>query len=383
MEEWRNATTARDDAGAADAGRSQLPELEAVLYIGTSGGLEANIVPRAGVALRHVEAAALRGLSPWRMLVNGLATLRGVAQAWRILREFRPDVVLATGGYASVPVAVAAWLRRCPVLVYLPDIQPGLAIRFLARLTRRVAVSFDAALAYFAPGKAVVTGYPVRPALFSGAEDRHSAREQLGLAGGVKTLLILGGSRGAHSINVAINEDLEKLLQLAQIVHSAGEEDIAWLQERKDKLPAELRRRYHLYSYLHEEMVPALLAADLAVARAGAATMGEFAAAGLPSLLVPYPYSGQHQDANADFLVSRGAALKVLDGKLAPRIRGTEDQKGALLQTVDRLLADEGALRSMGDNARKLARPDAARVIVRQLVLLAAGTPSRCCGGGV
>jgi UDP-N-acetylglucosamine--N-acetylmuramyl-(pentapeptide) pyrophosphoryl-undecaprenol N-acetylglucosamine transferase len=335
-----------------------------VLYVGTAGGLEASIVPRAGIALRTVEAAAMRGLSPLRMLVNGVASLKGVAQAWRILRDFRPDVVLATGGYASVPVVVAAWLRRCPVLVYLPDAQPGLAVRFLSRLARRVAVSFETAQAYFDPGKTVVTGYPVRPALFSGRESRPSTSQRLGLSTGARTLLILGGSRGAHSINLAINEGLEKLLDLAQIIHVAGEEDSPWLQERRDKLPAQLRERYHLYAYLHEDMVPALLSADLAVARAGAATMGEFAAAGLPSILVPYPHAGQHQEANADFLASHGAALKVLDGSLAA---------GALLQAIEALLGDESTLRLMAENARKLARPDAAHAIAWQLASLAAG----------
>jgi UDP-N-acetylglucosamine--N-acetylmuramyl-(pentapeptide) pyrophosphoryl-undecaprenol N-acetylglucosamine transferase len=298
------------------------------------------------------------------MLVNGVASLKGVAEAYRIMRDFRPDVVLATGGYASVPVVMAAWLRRCPVLVYLPDAQPGLAVRFVSRLARRVAVSFKAAQVYFDPGKTVVTGYPVRPALFSGPESRSVARQRLGLAAGAKTLLILGGSRGAHSINVAINESLEKLLDLAQIIHVAGEGDSIWLKERRDSLPLELRERYHPYTYLHEEMVPALLAADLAVARAGAATMGEFAAAGLPSILVPYPHAGQHQEANADFLASHGAAQKVLDNSLAA---------GALVRAVETLLSDEGALRSMSENARALARPDAARAIAQQLASLAAG----------
>ena len=177
-------------------------------------------------------------------------------------------------------------------------------------------------------------------------------------------MLILGGSRGAHSINVAVSESLEKILGLAQVIHVAGEEDSPWLQERREKLPVELRQRYHLHAYLHEEMVPALLAADLAVARAGAATMGEFSAAGLPSILVPYPYAGQHQEANADFLASRGAALKVLDGKLA---------SGALLPAVQTLLADEQALHSMADHARKLAMPDAARAIAWQLASLSGG----------
>jgi len=339
-----------------------LPELDAVLYVGTVGGLEASIAARAGVAFRAVQAAGLRGLPPWRKVVNSFQLCRGSIRAWRILRAFQPDVVLATGGYASAPIVIAAWLQRCPVLIYLPDILPGLAVRFLSHLASRVAVSFDASLACFVPGKAVVTGYPVRSALYTA--DKGAAKEHLGLVSGWKTLLVLGGSRGAHSINVAVNETLERLLNLAQVVHIAGETDIAWLQERREELPLDSRQRYHLYAYLYEEMLDALQAADLAVARAGAATMGEFAAAGLPSVLVPYPYAGQHQEANADFMVSRGAAVKVLDGALA---------EGALGHVVEKMLTDEDTLRSMAENARELARPDATRAIAQQLVLLSGG----------
>ena len=345
-------------AGASEG----LPELDAVLYVGTVGGLEASIVARAGVAFRAVQAAGLRGLSPWRKLLNGLQLCRGAIQAWRILRVFQPDVVLATGGYASAPVVVAAWLRRCPVLMYLPDILPGLAVRFLSHLASRVAVSFDASLDYFAPGRAGVTGYPVRSALH--AANKEAAKQRLGLASDWKTLLVLGGSRGAHSINLAISEALEELLYVAQVIHIAGEADVAWLRERREELPLESRQRYHPCAYLHEEMVDALQAADLAVARAGAATMGEFAAVGLPSVLVPYPYAGQHQEANADFMVARGAAVKVLDGALA---------EGALGHIVRNMLADEGTLRSMAENARKLARPDAAWAVAQQLALLSGG----------
>lgn len=351
VEEWKNASASGD-----------LPELEAVLYIGTAGGLESRIVTRAGVDFRAVQAGALRGLSPWRALANSWALLRGTIQAWRILRAFRPDVLLATGGYASAPVVMAAWLSGCPALIYLPDILPGLAIRFLSYLAKRVAVSFDASLAYFPSGKAVVTGYPVRPALYQG--NRTEARQRLGLALDGKVVLVLGGSRGAHSINGAVADILEPLLGKAQLLHVAGEKDAAWLQGRRDALPDDLRPRYHVYGYLHEEMTDALLAADLAIARAGAATMGEFAAVGLPAILVPYPYAGQHQEANADFMVSRGAALKVSDDKLA---------EGVLAPLVEELLANEQRLRTMADNARKLAKPDAARAIAQQLALLAGG----------
>jgi UDP-N-acetylglucosamine--N-acetylmuramyl-(pentapeptide) pyrophosphoryl-undecaprenol N-acetylglucosamine transferase len=248
------------------------------------------------------------------------------------------------------------------VLIYLPDVLPGLAVRYLSHLARRVAVSFETSRDHFGAGRAVVTGYPVRQALY--ARNRKTARQRLGLSADEQVVLVLGGSRGAHTINVAVGKVLDRVLQKAQLVHLAGEEDVVWLQQRRDGLPADLRARYHLYAYLHEEMVDALLAADLAVARAGAATMGEFAAVGLPSVLVPYPYSGQHQEANADFMVRHGAAVKVPDEGLS---------KGLLGDTLERLLADGERRQAMSREARQLARPNATRAIVEQLALLAGG----------
>ena len=341
---------------------SDSPQLDDVLYIGTVGGLEANIVTRAGVRFKAVEAGGLRGLSLRKAASNGLALFRGCAQAYRVLRGFRPDVVLATGGYASAPAVVAAWLRRCPVLIYLPDIVPGLAVRALARLAKRVAVSFDASLRYFPPGKAVTTGYPVRRGLQAG--DSGAARKRLGLAPEVDTVLVLGGSRGAHSINKAGADSLPKTLKIAQVVHITGEQDLAWLLQTREDLPKELRERYHPHAYLHEEMADALQAADLAVARAGAATMGEFAAVGLPSVLVPYPYSGRHQEANADYMVQRGAARKLDDESLA---------HGALGAVVEELMSDREQRQAMAQSARELAKPDAARAIVDELCRLVGG----------
>jgi len=333
-----------------------------VLYVGTVGGIEEEIVRRWTIPFKAIRAAGLRGLSLSQKLSNGFQLLRGTVDAGRILEEFAPHVVLATGGYASAPVVVSAWLRHCPVLIYLPDVVPGLAIRSLSVLARRVAVSFQGSEEYFASGKAVATGYPVRAALYR--VDKSAAKQRLGLDPELDTLLVFGGSRGAHSINAAVRASLEALLRRAQIVHITGHDDLEWLVERRAQLPQGMAARYLLFDYLHEEMTDALAAADLAVARAGAATMGEFAAAGLPSVLVPYPHAGRHQEANADYMAEHGAARKVTDAALA---------EGALARTVLALLSDDVALRRMSERARALARPGAARSIALQLAALAGG----------
>jgi len=279
----------------------------------------------------------------------------------RALSSFRPQVAFVTGGYVSVPVVMASWLRRCPVLIYLPDIEPGLAIRALAHFAQYVAVSFPQSTNYFAPGKAVVTGYPLRSVLYRA--NKEAARQRLGLLADVPVVLIMGGSRGAHSINNACAENLAELLAEAQIIHISGTMDIGELEEKQKQLPPDLRERYHLYAYLHEEMADALAASDLVVARAGAATLAEFPAVGLPAILVPYPYSGQHQEANADYMVRNGAARKLEDSHLG-------DQ---LLPLVKEMLGSAAMLHEMSANARRLARPDAARNIAALIQQLATG----------
>jgi UDP-N-acetylglucosamine--N-acetylmuramyl-(pentapeptide) pyrophosphoryl-undecaprenol N-acetylglucosamine transferase len=350
---------------ASDDGKGAAAEwpLE-VVYVGSIGGVEERLVARAGLHFVGVEAGGLHGLGPARAAGNLVRLVRGVSAAYRLGRRERPDAVFATGGYASIPAAVAAWLLRVPVLVYLPDIEPGLAVRFIGGLARKVAVTTKDSVAHFAPRKTVVTGYPVRVEL--AAWDREEGREELGLPAEEPVLLVLGGSRGARSINQALGEMLEEVLELAHVVHVSGQLHWPDVQERRDALPERLRPRYHAFGYLHEEMGAALAAADLAVCRAGASSLGELPLFGLPAILVPYPHAWRYQRVNAEWLASRGAAVLVEDQELGQR----------LLPTVRNLLERRERLGRMAERASALARPGAAKRLAGELVALAAGPGS-------
>jgi UDP-N-acetylglucosamine--N-acetylmuramyl-(pentapeptide) pyrophosphoryl-undecaprenol N-acetylglucosamine transferase len=273
-----------------------------------------------------------------------------------------------------------------PVIIYLPDIEPGLAIKFLARFARRVAVTAPEAQKFFKPGLTVVTGYPVRDEFFntplapsgrSGNNPPAAARKrgwgesplpvsgrgrgrgrQLGLTDDLPVLMVFGGSRGARSLNQAVMQSLEAWLPLCQIIHVTGTLDEAPVQVRRAELSPEWQARYHVSAYLHEEMVTALLAADLVISRAGASVLGEFPAAGLPAILAPYPYAGAHQWLNANYLAQHQAALVIDDADLAKQLK----------DTVLDLFTNKEKLAAMRQACQKLAQPDAAMRLAQAIV---------------
>ena len=318
-----------------------------VLWVGGQGGLEAGLVSRAGVPFTTIPAAGLHGVGIRALPRNLWALLKGTLKARRIVREFRPDVLLLTGGYVGAPMAVAA--RNIPMLLYVPDIEPGLAIKFLSRFATVIAATAEETRAFFSGRtRFEVTGYPTRPELT--AWERSSARGKLGLNDALPVLLVFGGSKGAHSLNQAVLEDLGRLLDVCQLVHISGEFDWPDVEQARQALSPEIQERYHPVAYLHEDMGAALASADLVVSRAGASTLGEFPLFGLPAVLVPYPYAWRYQKVNADFLVQHGAAVILEDQNL---------RTGLFLSVTD-LLASPERLEAMRAAMRSLARPDAA-----------------------
>ncbi len=329
-----------------------------LLYLGSHGGAEAGLVERAGIPFRAIASGPIRGRNPWELASNAVKMAVGTAQARAALREFCPQAILSTGGYASFPVALAARSRGIPLAVYLPDVYPGWAVRAIARLAQRIAVTTPQTLRKLPDGKGVVTGYPLRREFWQA--NRAEGRQRLGLDPEEKVLLVAGASQGAHSINEAVAASLRGLLELCEVIHLSGRDDEGWLSQKRADLPDDLRARYHLFGYLHEELPWAMAAADLALCRAGASVLGELPALGLPAVLVPYPYAGGHQQLNARYLQENGAAV-ILDNR----------NLSSLLPVVGGLLHDEKRLRTMTEASRRLARPDAARRIAAILLELA------------
>ena len=340
-----------------------------VLWIGGVGGMEAELVKRACVPFEAIPAAGVHGVGLRALPGNLLKLFQGVLQARRLIQGFRPDVMLFTGGFVAVPVALAGRLgagkgNRPRSLLYVPDIEPGLALKTLARFASRIAVTVPESRDYFrAHHDVVVTGYPTRPELRR--LETELARQSFGLAGDLPTLLVLGGSKGARSINRAVLAAMPGLLDRVQVLHVTGQLDWSEVEGARAKLvessSPELMSRYQIYPYLHEEMGAAFSAADLVVSRAGASTLGEFPLFGLPAILVPYPHAWRYQQVNAQYLAERGAAEIIQDADLT----------GQLLPAVSRLLADKVLLDSMRVSMRSLGKPDAGSDIANQVLSLA------------
>ncbi len=324
--------------------------------------MEADLVRARGIAFRAVAAAPMVGVGRLRRLANIAQLLFGGLQAWWWLRTDRPDVVFVTGGYVSVPAALAARVRRIPLAVYLPDVRPGRAVALLARFADRMLVSHAASGAYLpsAPERVSVTGYPVRTELR--ATDREAARIRLGLPADARVVLVFGGSQGAKRLNDAVVGAVPRLTESVCFVHVTGARDETRILAERDRLGV-APEHWRVAGYLEsDDMAAALHAADLAVCRAGASVLGELPAAALPSILVPLPISLGHQDANADRLADSGAAIIVRDA----------DLDGArLAREVRRLFNEPGRLPAMRNAAREHDVRDAAERMADHLVTMA------------
>lgn len=352
-------------------------------YVGSVHGIEAKLAREAGIDFVGVASGKLRRSSRGPLGLFSAANIRdafqipvGIGQAIHAVRDFRPDVVLATGGYVSVPPAIAAGLIGVPVLTHEQTVTVGLANKIAGRFARRIALTFEGAIGDLPPtlrARAFVTGNPVRAAIFSG-EKTHAARRFFPNArpedASLPCLYVTGGAQGSRIINRVVMAALPDLLTKCRVMHQCGqqpegiEQDFDALTDAVKALPSELRNRYHLTRFVSSEEIGDVYAlADLLVARSGAGTVTEACALGKPALFIPLvPTGGDEQTRNAQRSVDAGGAVLLLQAQCDTQ---------HLLEAIQMLLADPARLRAMGDAAHTLATPNAANDLADALLGLA------------
>ncbi|MES9587703.1 MULTISPECIES: glycosyltransferase [unclassified Streptomyces] len=345
-----------------------------VLWIGTPDGLEARVAPAEGIAFATVATGKIRrSRNPLKIVspanVRDMARVPlGVAQARRIVADFRPDVVLATGGYVAVPAGLAARVCRRPLVLHEQTVRLGLANRKLASSATRIAVSSESTVPMLPEtvrGAAVVTGNPVRPEVLSGHPDK--AVESLGLLAfdrRLPTVYVTGGAQGSQQINGVVREALPWLLERANVIHQSGPANVEELRHHAAALPTELSGRYHLAGFVGPELPDVLALADVVISRSGAGTLAELTALGKPAVFIPLASSaGNEQAHNATHLAKAGAAVALLGEATAASLR----------DAVGPLLTDPGRRDAMAERARAHGRPDAAARLVDVILSAASG----------
>jgi len=323
--------------------------LSEVLFVGTRRGLEARVLGPLGYALRTLDVEGIKGRGGLRALRAALKVPGSLGQAWVIIREFSPHLVIGVGGYASGPAVLAAVLMGIPTAVAEQNAVPGATNRILGKVVDRVFLSFPDREGTFPPRKVLVTGNPVRRSFLRAFDETPRRRE-----GEVFTVLVFGGSQGARAINRAVTESLDHLGVLKgrlRFVHQTGEQDLAFVEEAYRRHGFEARVLPFIM-----DMADAFLEADLLVCRAGATTVAEITLAGKAAILIPFPHAvGDHQTKNASVLAAAGAAILIPEAALRP---------ADLAGTITALATDPKRLEEMEKRAKELGNINAGDDIV-------------------
>lgn len=334
-----------------------------MLFVGSSHGPEGRLAEEAGIGFRAVPSSPLGRTLSLSNVVSLARLAAGAPRARRILREFRPTAVLGTGGYTTAAVLVAAKSLGCRIVIHEQNAVPGRTNRRIARIADRVCVSFESSARYFQARKVVVTGMPVRRE-FACLPPKAGARRALGLEENAFTILVLGGSQGARTLNDTVLSAWPLIDDgAAQVLHQTGPRNLAdaLAHPGLSAVGEQAGSRYRVEGYV--DTPAAMAAADLVISRAGASTLAEITAAGLPSVLFPYPHAyAMHQHHNARHLADQGAAVLCDDETTSPQ---------ALAALVVDLRDSPERLQAMASAARSLGRPDAADAVARVVISLA------------
>ena len=326
-----------------------------VIFAGNPQGLEARVVPKEGITFAPISSAGFpRSFSPKKIVFGFMALVKGLKEALQLIREKKPDAVVGTGGYVCFPVVLAAILRGVPTLLHESNLIPGVAVRLLAPFVKQVMVAFPQTRRKLW-GKSIETGTPISPEILTAR--RKNSYEAFGLDPSKFTVFVLGGSQGAHSINLAMVDALFHLAegkQPPQVLFMTGYKDYQFVLDSCEKQALRAVVKPFLFN-----MPQAYAVADLVVCRAGAMTLAEVTARGLPALLVPYPFAAHdHQRKNAQVLVRAGAAVMLADKEL----------NGMLLsEHILGLIHDPEKYRTMAAASKAAGQPEAGKKIFEEI----------------
>jgi len=323
---------------------------EATLWVGSENGFEEELLYPYSIEYKSIPGSGIHGMGIFRLPKNIVELINGYRKAKQIINEFKPDVILFTGGYIGVPMAYAA--SKITSVVFIPDIEPGLALKLIIRKANRILISTERSRKFLANYRNVtVTGYPLRKEIMDWPKT--TGREFFGIKPEEKTILVFGGSKGARSINEAIIPHLEDLTNHMHVIHITGSANWDDCKMQVNKMKLSHPEKYHAFPFLHKEMGAAFSASDLVVCRAGASIIGELPFFGLPAILIPYPHAWRYQYTNADYLVSHKGALLLNDDEIQEK----------LFEQITSLITDKENLKMMKEKMQSLASVDAAGTI--------------------
>jgi len=318
-----------------------------ILFVGTGNPMEVSTLSKKGFDHMGIVAEGFKGRGLWRQIRSLFKIPFGVWQALRVIWRFDPDIIIGLGAYASGPVALAARLTGKKIVIHEQNILPGLTNRILGRFADRIFISFPDNLGIFRSSRTVITGNPVRRELLAHKLD--------GKANGQFTVLVLGGSQGAHAVNCAVVETLDRLKKPAEItfIHQTGTKDAAWVSDAYER--RDIKATVETFFV---DMAGPYSSADLVICRAGATTVSELMALGKPAIFIPFPFAANnHQELNARYVADAGGAEVILE----------KDLNGAVLaDRLDHYASHPESLQDMAKRILSLARPDAADVIVEE-----------------
>ncbi|HRZ34063.1 MAG TPA: undecaprenyldiphospho-muramoylpentapeptide beta-N-acetylglucosaminyltransferase [Candidatus Moranbacteria bacterium] len=329
------------------------------MFLGPKDNFSKKFMEVEGITIKHAMSGKMRRYFSFLNFIDAFKIPIGIIQALWNLLWFMPDVIFSKGGCATLPVVIAGWIYRIPIMIHESDANPGMANSILAKFADRVAVSYPSAQIYFPAEQVVITGSPLRDDINKG--DKENARKLFSLLESKKTIFVWGGSQGAKAINDKMLEVLPELLKNYQVIHQTGENNFEEVKKRAGELGIKVGREgYHALPFIGEEIKDILAVSDLVISRAGSSSISEIAANGKPAIIIPLENSANdHQRMNAYSIAKIGGCVVLEEANLGEHM---------LLAKINEIMNNEKLRNKLTENIKVFYHPDAASRIADGII---------------